>query len=279
MKLLLHAGPMKTGSTAFQELMFNNRDLLAENKIRFRWLKRWELDELPSVLAEERGRGWPEILILSHECLCRLSPDRLHSDLCNFPGAKEALMVARSLREVYPSLYLQNLKGHVMRSSSYEEFLFEQIDRDRNPEDALRGQVFNYQFLEQSFVRAGCQVSWVKYSRSNLLKDLIVFLKKRYCLGLDWESFRPLPPPQGASPRRSLDFGVAPVARQVNKLCKAGLISVDVRQDLLVTLLDASKGLSSNSINNHALGGELVELIESIDYEINQQFWERICLN
>ena len=57
MKLLLHAGPMRTGSTAFQELMFNNRDLLAENKIRFRWLKRWELDELPSVLAEERGRG------------------------------------------------------------------------------------------------------------------------------------------------------------------------------------------------------------------------------
>ena len=116
----------------------------------------------------------------------------------------------------------------------------------------------NYQFLEQSFVRAGCQVSWVKYSRSNLLKDLIAFLKKRYCFGLDWESFRPLPPPQGASPRRSLDFGVAPVARQVNKLCKAGLISVDVRQDLLVTLLAASKGLSSNSIDNHALRGELV---------------------
>ena len=103
--------------------------------------------------------------------------------------------------------------------------------------------------------------------------------KEKILLSVRLGIFRPLPPPQGASPRRSLDFGVAPVARQVNKLCKAGLISVDVRQDLLVTLLDASKGLSSNSIDNHALSGELVELIESIDYEINQQFWERICLN
>ena len=100
MKLLLHAGPMKTGSTAFQELMSNNRDLLAKDKIRFRWLKRSELDRLSTVLVEERGQGWPEILILSHECLCRLSPDRLHSDLYDFPGQKEVLMVARPLREV-----------------------------------------------------------------------------------------------------------------------------------------------------------------------------------
>ena len=230
-------------------------------------------------MAEERGKGWPEILILSHECLCRLSPDRLHSDLCNFPGKKEALLVARSLREVYPSLYLQNLKGHVMRSSSYEEFLSEQMDRDQSPEDALRGQIFNYQFLEKSFVRAGCHVYWVKYSRSNLLKDLIAFLKKRYCLAFDWESFRPLPPPQGASPRRSLDFGVVPVARQVNKLCKAGLISVDVRQDLLVSLLDASEKIRSDRGEDDQLLSVKVKSLSDFDRHINQNFWNTFAKN
>ena len=49
-------------------------------------------------------------------------------------------MVARHLREVYQSLYLQNLKWAMMRSSSYEEFLSEQMDRDRSPSNALRGQ-------------------------------------------------------------------------------------------------------------------------------------------
>lgn len=276
MKLLLHAGPMKTGSTAFQELMSNNRDLLAKNNIRFRWLKRSELDRLASVLAEERGQGWPETLILSHECLCRLSPDRLHSDLCDFPGQKEALMVARPLREVYPSLYLQNLKGHVMRSSSYEEFLFEQIDRDRNPKDALRGQVFNYRFLEQSLVRAGFPVHWVRYSRLNLLNNLIAFIKKRYCSDLDWESFQPLRPPQGTSPRRSLDRGVAPMACQVNKLCKAGLISVDVRQELLVSLLDLSEKIHAGKSKDHSYESEETISLDHFDSQINQEFWDNL---
>ena len=273
MKLLLHAGPMKTGSTAFQEFMFINRDILAEFGIRFRWLKRWELEQLSSVLAEERGQGWPEILILSHECLCRISPNRLHSDLSDFPGKKEALMVARPLREVYPSLYLQNLKGHVMRSSSYEEFLSEQMDRDRSPSNALRGQIFNYHFLEQELTRAGFIVHWVKYSRSNLLYDLIAFLKKRYCLAIDWKSFRSLPPSRGSSPRRSLDFGVAPIACQLNKLCKTGSISVDVRAKLVVSLLEVSDHYRDRIDKNDAFCRKDSELLDGFDFEINQQFW------
>ena len=172
-------------------------------------------------------------------------------------------------------MYSQNLKVHVMRSSSFEEFLSEQIDHDQHPEDALRGQVFNYQFLDKSFTKIGFSVYWVKYSRSNLLKDLISFLKKRYCSAFDWESFRSLPPPQGASPRRSLNFGVASVARQVNKLCKAGFISVDVRQELLLSLLDASNELGTENIKKNAPRCGHVELIDGIDNEINQQFWEK----
>ena len=79
MKLLLHAGPMKTGSTAFQELLGVNRSLLEHSGIRFRHLRRQELDDLEAVLEAECRRGWPQVLLLSHECLCRLDSYRLES--------------------------------------------------------------------------------------------------------------------------------------------------------------------------------------------------------
>ena len=60
MKLLLHAGPMKTGSTAFQELLGVNRSLLEHSGIRFRHLRRQELDDLEAVMETRKdgvGRG------------------------------------------------------------------------------------------------------------------------------------------------------------------------------------------------------------------------------
>ena len=59
MKLLLHAGPMKTGSTAFQELLVLNGSLLDQGGIRFRHLRRQELDDLEAVMEDEKRRGWP----------------------------------------------------------------------------------------------------------------------------------------------------------------------------------------------------------------------------
>ena len=50
-----------------------------------------------------------------------------------------------------------------MRSSGFEEFLSEQIDHDQHPEGALRGQAFNYQFLDQSFAKFGFSVYWLQY--------------------------------------------------------------------------------------------------------------------
>ena len=84
-----------------------------------------------------------------------------------------------------------------------------------------------------------------------------------------------MPPPQGASPRRSPNFGVASLVRQVNKLFKAGRIYIDAWQELLVSLLDISNGLSVRIIKNNARRSGHVELIDGIDNEINQQFWEK----
>ena len=245
MKLLLHAGPMKTGSTAFQELLGVNRSLLEQVGIRFRHLRRQELDDFEAVVEDEQRRGWPRVLLLSHECLCRVDPQRLRAALHLVPASAEAVLVARPLREVYPSLYLQNLKGHVMRTSSYEEFLQEQIERDRRPELATRGQVFRYAFLEEQMQAAGCAVQWVSYARSSLLDDLVAWLAHHADAKESLRGLKPLPTPSGVSPRRSLDGTVVDVARLLNVQCRAGKVSSADRDSLLAALLDCSDQILS----------------------------------
>ena len=113
---------------------------------------------------------------------------------------------------------------------------------------------------------------WVKYSTSNLLYDLISFINKRCCLAIDWKFFRSLPPPRGSSPRPSLDVGVAPIARQLNKLCKTDLISADVRTKLLISLMEVSDHYSTGSVKNNAFCRQNSELLDEFDVEINQHF-------
>ena len=139
MKLLIHAGPMKTGSTVFQELMVKNSELLLKRGIRFRWLRRNELKQLEDVIAEERSKGWPDVLLLSSEFLCRVAPEVLNKAFSISPVQPKAILVARRLQQTYPSLYLQSLKGPLMRTISYKQFLVEQSDRDRHPDLAIRG--------------------------------------------------------------------------------------------------------------------------------------------
>ena len=279
MKLLLHAGPMKTGSTAFQELLGVNRSLLEHSGIRFLHLRRQELDDLEVVLEAERRRGWPRVLLLSHECLCRLDPYRLKAALCLVPAPAEAVLVARPLREVYPSLYLQNLKGHVMRTSSYKEFLQEQIERDRWPEQAERGQVFRYAFLEEQMQAAGCAVQWVSYARSSLLDDLVSWLAHHADAAEMLRGLEPLPTPSGVSPRRSLDGTVVEVARLLNERCREGTLSPDDRESLLVALLDSSDRIRSQRQGLDSFRENHAARLDALDDELNGDFWRQRAMH
>ena len=279
MKLLLHAGPMKTGSTAFQELLGVNRSLLEHSGIRFRHLRRLELDDLEAVLEAERRRGWPRVLLLSHECLCRLEPHRLKAALRLVPAPAEAVLVARPLREVYPSLYLQNLKGHVMRTSSYEEFLQEQIERDRRPEQATRGQVFRYDFLVEQMQAAGCAVQWVFYARSSLLDDLLSWLVHHADAAEMLRGLKPLPTPSGVSPRRSLDGTVIEVARVLNERCRAGTLSPEDRESLLVALLDSSDQIRSQRQGLDSFRENHAARLDALDDELNGTFWRQHAMH
>jgi hypothetical protein len=275
MKLLLHAGPMKTGSTAFQELLVLNSSQLEQGGIRFRHLRRQELDDFEAVVEDEQRRGWPRVLLLSHECLCRVDPQRLREALHLVPASAEAVLVARPLREVYPSLYLQNLKGHVMRTSSYEEFLQEQIERDRRPELATRGQVFRYAFLEEQMQAAGCAVQWVSYARSSLLDDLVAWLAHHADAKESLRGLKPLPTPSGVSPRRSLDGTVVDVARLLNVQCRAGKVSSADRDSLLAALLDCSDQIRSQRQGLDSFRENHAARLDALDDELNGDFWRQ----
>ena len=279
MKLLLHAGPMKTGSTAFQELLRLNRSVLEQSNIRFRHLRRQELNNLDAVVEDEERRGWPQVLLLSHECLCRVDPQRLKASLRSVPAPAEAVLVARPLREVYPSLYLQNLKGHVMRTSSFREFLQEQIERDRWPEQAQRGQVFRYEFLNQQMQSAGCEVHWISYKRASLLDDLVAWLAHHAeATGL-LRGLKPLPKPSGVSPRRSLDGTVVEVARLLNDRCRAGTVSSEDRDRLLVALLDTSDLVRSQRQGMDSFRENHAPRLDALDEEINGDFWRQQAMH
>lgn len=274
MKLLLHAGPMKTGSTAFQDLLFCNQELLAERGIHFRWLNRHYLSHLAEVLEEEQ-RHRPAVLVVSHECLCRSNADDLRSLLSQVSGTCHAFLVARPLRELYPSLYLQNLKGHVMRTTSYEDFLTEQKARDRTPELAAKGQVFNFAHLQSALEKAGCTVSWVRFSKDNLLSDLVRRLSQLAGVPLLWEELVPPPPPTGLNPRRSLVPELADVACQLNKLCRNGAVSDSARQELLVALLNTSELVQEMRSGRDPLRNAYDRELDALDDEINGAFWRQ----
>ena len=278
MKLLLHAGPMKTGSTAFQDLLFCNQELLAERGIHFRWLNRHYLNHLAEVLEEEQ-RYRSAVLVVSHECICRSNPDDLRSLLSQVSGSCHAFLVARPLRELYPSLYLQNLKGHVMRTSSYEEFLQEQIERDCRPEQAERGQVFRYAFLEEQMQAAGCAVQWVSYSRSSLLDDLVSWLAHHADVAEMLRGLEPLPKPSGVSPRRSLDGTVVEVARLLNERCRAGTLSPADRDSLLAVLLDRSDRIRSQRQGLDSFRENHADQLDALDDELNGDFWRQRAMH
>ena len=265
---------MKTGSTAFQDLMKNNYSLLEQSGIRYHFLRNKHLlENLEAVLQDEEKRGWPRVLFLSSEFLCQAEPLHLKAALKSVPARAEAVLVARPLREIYPSLYLQNLKGPVMRTSSYEEFLKDQIDLDRRPEQSKGGERFRYQFLEEQMRTAGCAVHWVSYERSSLLKNLVSWLTYHADTTELSGKLKAPPKAKGLSPRRSLDGSVVDVARCLNTLCRAEKVSRDDREKLLTSLLDSSDRIRLQRKGPDPFIEKYAAWLDALDDELNGDFW------
>ena len=265
---------MKTGSTAFQELMEHNYSLLEQSGIKYHFIRNEHLlENLEAVLQDEEKQGWPRVLLLSSEFLCRAKPLRLKAALKSVPAPAETVLVARPLREIYPSLYLQNLKGPVMRTSSFEEFLEEQIDLDRRPEQSEKGGRFRYQFLEEQMRSAGCAVHWISYERSSLLSNLVSWLSHHADTTELAGKLKVPPKAKGLSARRSLDGSVADAAMCLNTLCRAEKVSYEDRTRLLISLLDSSDQIRLQRKGADPFIEKHAARLEAFDDEINGDFW------
>ena len=264
---------MKTGTTAVQTFLNVNQDILQANGIRFVWLRRSMLEELAAVLRD--SSNYCSVLVASHECLCRRGQTELSDVVSGFEGEIHAWLTARPLRELYPSLYLQNLKGRSMRTSTYEDFIQEQEQRDREPDLVNKGQIFNFSYLDCHVAGAGPRVHWIRYSRTNLLRDVVSLLAGLASIPLSFDSFRPLPVPSGNNPRRSLHFAVADEARRLNFRCEAGELSPQKRQQELIKLLGQSEHIRSNRLLSEPERSLYRSRLDQLDLEINGAFWRQ----
>ena len=271
-QLILHCGPMKTGSTAIQDALRQHRTALRRKGISVHHIRARSLhQQLDQALTAEQRSGHP-VVVLSSEFFGQHSPESIRPILERFPAERHAILVARPLHELYPSLFLQNLKGSSRRITSFRTFLHHQLRLDRDPDGVLGGQVMNAPVLDARLRAAGCTTHWLMYDRHRLLERFaqqISDLTSRSCNELN----QPLTiPTDRLSPRRSLRMELAGLARLINVLNRRGWIDAPCRERLLGLCLDASDQLRRMRPRHSPLSVLDRQRCDRLDHETNQPF-------
>ena len=268
--LILHCGPMKTGSTAIQDTLEINKKKLLDSGISYYHIRaKTLLPDLEKAISQKKNCS---IILLSSEFFCQVNPISLKKILEPFIGNCHAILVSRPLREIYPSLYLQNLKGSSRRITSFEYFLKRQISSDLAPAKKLGGQLMNFSALDARLSTAGCRTHWIKYSRKNLLITFSKSLEKITGIPLDYIAETKIRKPEGLSPRRSLRMELAGIARAINYLNRLNIVSNHLREKLLTILLNASDLLNQQWRNRPSLSQHQLERCNAVDRTTNEPF-------
>ena len=270
--LILHCGPMKTGSTAIQDVLNAGRDDLRRDGISTHHIFARTLHrQMDQVLSQERETDHPVVLLTS-EFFGQVSPQSIRPILERFPAERHAIFVSRPLREIYPSLYLQNLKGSSRRITSFRTFLNNQLALDRDPDGGLGGQVMNAPVLDARLRSAGCHTHWISYDRQALLTRFSTVLHSITGMAVPGLDQSRLSPATGLSPRRSLRMELAGVARFINQLNRRGLLADRQREQLLVLCLEFSDLLRRTQPQKSPLSVVDRRRCDQLDDEINQTF-------
>ena len=268
--LILHCGPMKTGSTAIQDTLEINKKKLLDSGISYYHIRAKSLlQELENALSHKENS---RIIVLSSEFFCQTNHKSLQRILETFKGDCHAILVSRPLREIYPSLYLQNLKGSSRRITSFEYFLSRQIRSDLRPEKNLGGQLMNFQALDARLSAAGCRTHWIKYSRKSLLLAFSKSLEKITGIPLDYLAETKIGKPEGLSPRRSLRMELAGIARAINYLNRSNLLNDHLREASLTILLNTSDLLNRILRNRPSLSRRQIQRCNAVDRKTNEPF-------
>ena len=275
-QLILHCGPMKTGSTAIQDALSQHRTALSRRGIGVHHIRARSLhQQLDQALTAEQRSGHP-VVVLSSEFFGQHSPESIRPILERFPAERHAILVARPLHELYPSLFLQNLKGSSRRITSFRTFLDHQLRLDRDPDGVLGGQVMNAPVLDARLQAAGCTTHWLIYDRHRLLERFAQQLSD-----LTGHSFNELNQPVAMSkdplsPRRSLRMELAGLARLINVMNRRSWIDDGFRERLLGLCLDASDQLRRLRPCHRPLSVFDRRRCDELDHEINQPFLNRL---
>ena len=268
--LILHCGPMKTGSTAIQDTLEINKKKLLNSGISYYHIRaKTLLSDLEKAISQEKNSS---IVLLSSEFFCQENPKLLKQILEPFKGNCHAILVSRPLREIYPSLYLQNLKGSSRRITSFEYFLRRQIRSDLAPEKMLGGQLMNFPALDARLSEAGCQTHWIRYSRKNLLLNFKNTTEGITGIPLDCLAETKIRKPEGLSPRRSLRMELAGIARAINYLNRLKLLNDQTREILLIILLNTSDLLNRIWRNRPSLSRHQLDRCNAVDRTLNEPF-------
>ena len=271
-QLILHCGPMKTGSTAIQDVLHGCCKALRTCGISAHHIRaRGMHQQMDQVLTQEQQTDH-RVVLLSSEFFGQVPPHSIRKILERFPADRHAIFVSRPLREIYPSLYLQNLKGSSKRITSFRTFLKNQLLLDRCPDGGFKGQIMNAPFLDARLRSAGCRTHWLRYDRQALLKRFFQLLHTITDIELADLNQVVVPPAMGLSPRRSLRMELAGVARLINQLNRRGLLADRLREKLLVFCLDASDQLRRIHPRESSLSVVDCHRCDQLDLEINQAF-------
>ena len=138
--VLLHIGPYKTGSTALQQALFDEREVLAAHGVHYpdkwrrllheghalmRWAPRGTLVPRASLWDDFAAgiRARPERVCISTEDFGRLrKPGRVHQVVTDLgPDRVHVLAVARAFHRVLPSHWQERVKSG--RTLAYDAWL------------------------------------------------------------------------------------------------------------------------------------------------------------
>ena len=268
--LILHCGPMKTGSTVIQDaLKFHRRSLLELGISFYHILAKNLLRDLEEILLFEEEVMNP-VVLLSSEFFWRENSGLLRQALSNFSGETHAILVSRPFREVYPSLYLQNLKGRSKRIMSFKYFMERQIAIDTlNLDD---GQLMNAPSLDGRLSAAGCRTHWIRYDRDSLLINFFESVQQITSIPLSRFSEVNLEKPVGLSPRRSLRMEFAGLARAINCLNRLKLLPDQLRKKIFIVLLDVSEHLNCFLGKASPISKKQADRCDAVDRLVNQAF-------
>ncbi|MEO0438564.1 MAG: hypothetical protein AAF098_16820 [Pseudomonadota bacterium] len=287
MNIVLHAGPMKTGSTAFQRMLELSRSKLIEGgcfpvvfsaahpllTAKSSSAQNQFIDE---VYKKARTAGCDTLLLSSEHLTAIHKTETLQwiARLADSAPSIHAIVVRRPLRELYPSLYLQNLKGPRGRVTSFTDFVDEQLEIDRTRCWSENCTSFNYPCLRERLERAGASVDEIPYSRDSFITRLLEatvgrdrFVENRILPDekaiADWRA--KLAQRSGIDSSRTLAWPLVPAVIEINRLSLSGVLDKSQRNRILTALLNASSKLK----NLPSPVDELLEKIDVVDRDIN----------